>query len=89
MSRGRPFEAGSDPRRNTKGRSSTKLALIRKRIRVLLETESEITNGRTINAIDRIIEKAIQLALRGDDKARRWLFEQGFGKAKIADKEGI
>ncbi|MGL4404709.1 MAG: DUF5681 domain-containing protein, partial [Notoacmeibacter sp.] len=50
-------------------------------IQAALEQEKEV-GGKYYRAIDAIVITAIADAVKGDDRARRFLFDYGFGKPR-------
>ena len=72
------FKKGYDPRRYNKGAVTCEPA---KEIRQLLKEKKKL-DGKDITAMQAIIMRAIRDAVAGDDRARLWLFDRGFGKAK-------
>jgi hypothetical protein len=81
--RGRPFTK-DDSRINRKGRPKNRLQGFQEKVRRLLESKKIVgENGETERQIDEIIQVAINQAINGDDKAREWLCNYGYGRAPL------
>jgi hypothetical protein len=73
--RGRPFQQGPDPRRNSGGRRATPISAALARL-------------LTDDVAERIVASAITQAEAGDAVARQWLADRLEGKAVARTEQG-
>lgn len=82
--RGKPFEKGTDARRNTEGQRNSEAVAFSRQLRALIVSEGEKTltldNGNKITKVEAMIQRVWSEAIKGEQWATVFIAERVEGK---------